>query len=82
MIRSDSLEEAPKRDFNNTTSFTPPYCARVYARFRRFSFFAFTSSPMEDNQLMYNALQVKASLHASLHRRRTKKHSTFTHNQL
>ena len=68
MIRSDSLEEAPKRDFNNTTSFTPPYCARVYARVRRFSFFAFTSSPMEDNQLMDKTLRVKTSPHASLHR--------------
>ena len=67
MIRSYSLEEAPKRDFNTTTSFTP-YCARTCARVRRFSFFAFTSSPMEDNQLMDKTLRVKASPHTFLHR--------------
>lgn len=68
MIKSDSLEEAPKRDFNNTTSFTPPI-AHAYTRASGvFRFFAFTSSPMEDNQLMDKTLRVKASPHASLHR--------------
>ena len=40
MIRSDSLEEAPKRDFNNTTSFTPPILLRTRIRARP-AFFVF-----------------------------------------
>ena len=38
MIRSYSLEEAPKRDFNNTTSFTP---AIAHAYTRASAFFVF-----------------------------------------
>ena len=68
MIRSYSLEEAPQERFQQHHLLHSPYCARVYARFRRFSFFAFTSSPMEDNQLMDKPLRVKVSPHASLHR--------------
>ena len=40
-----------------------PQRARVQARVRCFSIFAFTSSPMEDNQLMDKYLRVKASPH-------------------
>ena len=35
--------------------------ARVYARVRRFSFFAFTSSPNEDKTLMIKKLRVKVN---------------------
>ena len=53
------LSELPLKKSSSPTK--PPQRARVYARVRRFSFFAFTSSPVEDNQLMDNPLRVKAS---------------------
>ena len=43
MIKSDSLEEAPKRDFNNTTSFTP---AIAHAYTRASGVFRFLPSPL------------------------------------
>ena len=38
--------------------------ARAYARVRRFSFFAFTASPLDDKALINRDLRVKASPHS------------------